>query len=62
MVPFTRFKKMHGLYLEKHEAEIFMKLEKGEKCRPTVTYDYYTHHFNENCINFHLDRPNLDTC
>lgn len=59
--PDLSIRKMHRLYLEKHEAEVFAKLEKGEKCKPTVTYDYYSRHFNEN-YKLSFGSPKSDTC
>lgn len=41
--------------------EVFAKLEEGEKCKPSVTYDCYSRHFNEN-HKHSFESPKSDTC
>lgn len=53
--------KMHKLYLAKYEPDLFEKLERGEKCQPKVSYDFYFRHFREN-YNISFGSPRSDTC
>lgn len=53
--------KMYGLYLKKYEPLLCEQQEKGEKCKPIVSYDFYCHHFNSNYKMF-FGAPRSDTC
>lgn len=59
--PDLSVKKMHELYLEKHEPESYLLLIGGKHCRPRVTYDFYYRYF---LTNFRLSfgSPRSDTC
>lgn len=53
--------KMHDLYLEKHEPEIFQKIKNGEKCTPKISYEYYNYLFNTH-FNLSFGSPRTDVC
>lgn len=53
--------KMHKLYLEKNERDVFERMERGEACQPKVTYDFFYRHFVVN-YNIGFGAPRSDTC
>lgn len=53
--------KMHSLYLQKYEIDIFEKLKRNEECKPRVTYDFYFRRFCTN-HNISFGSPRSDTC
>lgn len=52
---------MYGLYLENHELDVFEKLKKGEKVKPTVKYEFFSQYFNKK-FNLSFGHPKTDTC
>lgn len=53
--------KLYSLYLEKYEFDVFEKLKKGEKVKPTVKYEFFSQYFNKN-FNLSFGYPKTDTC
>ena len=53
--------KMHRLYLEKYENEVFQALQRGEEANSKVTYDFYNRIFLLN-HNISFGTPRSDTC
>ncbi|KAK4882154.1 hypothetical protein RN001_005473 [Aquatica leii] len=54
-------KLMHSLYLKKHEGLCFDRIQRGEKIKPLVSYDYYYRYFKEK-FNYSFGRARSDTC
>lgn len=59
--PDLSIQQMHRLYLKKYETEVFSKIETGEESKPTVSYDFYNRHFNQN-YKLSFGTPKTDTC
>lgn len=59
--PDLSIKRLHLLYLEKFEPDIYARLQNGEKCYPKVTYDYYRRHFLTK-YKLSFGTPRSDTC
>lgn len=52
---------MHKLYLQKYEPHVYSAIEKGEKIKPVVSYEFFCRHFNSN-YNYSFGKPRSDTC
>lgn len=52
---------MHDLYLQMYEPDIYKKIKQGEKCKPTVPYEYYNRIFNTH-FNLSFVSPQTDVC
>lgn len=52
---------MYNMYLEKYEPDMYAKIERGEKCKPKVSYDFYYRYFQHN-FNISFGSPRSDTC
>ena len=53
--------KMHSLYLEKFEPDMYLLLSGGHTIHPIVKYDFYANYFNQN-FKMSFGRPRVDTC
>lgn len=54
-------KKMHTLYLQKHEPEAYLMLQSESPMKPKISYDFYYRYFVSN-FNFSFGKPRSDTC
>lgn len=59
--PELNMKKMHKLYLEKYEPDIYEAIQNDQQVKPQVTYDYFCRHFVTN-YNYSFGKPRSDTC
>lgn len=59
--PVLNMQKMHKLYLQKYEPDVYTAITNNEKLKPHVTYDYFCHHFSLN-YNYSFGKPRSDTC
>lgn len=59
--PELNMQKMHKLYLQKYEADIYVAIQNDEKVKPQVTYDYFCRHFVSH-YNYSFGKPRSDTC
>lgn len=59
--PELNMQKMHRLYLQKYEPDIYLAIEDDKKVKPQVTYDYFCRHFVSN-YNYSFGKPRSDTC
>lgn len=53
--------KMHLLYLEKYEPDMYLLKIDGHTIHPVVKYDFYANYFNHN-FKMSFGRPRVDTC
>lgn len=53
--------KMHKLFLEKYEPDVFREMQKGKESKPQITYDFYHRYFLHN-FNISFGSPRSDTC
>ena len=53
--------KMHEMYLEAHEPEVYALIKAGEEADPEVKYEYYRNYFNTH-FNLSFGLPKTDTC
>lgn len=59
--PELNIKIMHQLYLKKYENHCYELLQRGERNKPLITYDFYFRYFKEN-FNYSFGRSRTDTC
>lgn len=60
--PELNMSKMHKLYIEKYEPEVFRAMQNDEQIiSPRVTYHYFCHHFVTK-YNYSFGKPRSDTC
>lgn len=59
--PELTVKKMHSLFLQEQEPEVFEKLKNNEKVKPNITYEFYNKIFCTN-FNYSFGKPRSDTC
>lgn len=53
--------KMHKLFLEKYEPQVFAEIQEGKETKPQITYDFYYRYFVNN-FNISFGSPRSDTC
>lgn len=53
--------KMHEMYLEEHEPEVYASIKAGEEANPKVKYEYRRNYFNTH-FDFSFGLPKTDTC
>ena len=55
-------KKMHSLYVQKHEPEEYLRAQAGMEVKYKVSYDFYYRFFTTNFSNISFGKPRSDTC
>lgn len=59
--PELNMNKMHKLYLQKYEPDIYAAIQDDQQGKPQVTYDYFCRHFITK-YNYSFGKPRSDTC